>query len=218
MRWEHRFLLALPICGGFLYPHETIYAVAIFLIDSTPRSVLHFITPLGPIFNFCTILWKWTASACSNESNNVINHFENNLLIILRSWWCHEIPGYKLHDYFPKGLLSFLPTWVYQKILSETSFLRALWGREMSRTVSTGSLWQRHLFPNTGRQHSLWSKIPWVSFQPIAQRRQRRQKRPKNRQRSPNWGHCCSRSHKGSVHPHTWSVWNWALKGNAKAP
>ena len=30
----------------------------------------------------------------------------------------------------------------------------------MSRTVSTVSLWQRQLFPNTGQRRSLWSKSP----------------------------------------------------------
>lgn len=123
------------------------------------------------------------------------------LLVILMIWWYHGIPEHELYDYFPKGLLSLLPTFAFPKILSETSFLRAPQGKEMSRTTSSGSLLAENFFWS---RVFLWSNIPWVPCKSIAQRRQQRRKRPRNRQRNPNWGHCCPVSHKCSDCPHTW--------------
>lgn len=93
---------------------------------------------------------------------------EPELLIILRSRWCHGIPGYKLHDYFPRVYCHFY--------LHE--FIRKFWVKHLPE----GSVGQRNEQNSQHRllaetplpQHwltaFLWSKIPWVSFQSIAQK------------------------------------------------
>lgn len=60
--------------------------------------------------------------------------------VILMSWWCHGIPGYKVYNYFLKGLLSVIPTFAYQKIPSKISFQRALqaeqWAEQSAQSPS----------------------------------------------------------------------------------
>lgn len=76
-------------------------------------------------------------------------------------------------------------TLTFQKILSETSFLRALWGRRMR-------LNGQHRLSLAGKSLSLsWSSIClqsnvlWVPVKSVSQRRWQRRKRPRNGQRNP---------------------------------
>lgn len=96
-----------------------------------------------------------------------------NLLVIHMIWWHHGIPENKLYEYFPRGLLSLLPTFAYLKIPSETSFLRTPRGKEMSLFWSGFS-----------------SDITFLEFHLINCTKEAAKRRPRNRQRNPNWGHC----------------------------
>lgn len=96
---------------------------------------------------FAKSTWKLDYSSGGGSSQT--------LLVILMIWWHHGIPEYKLY-YFPKGLLSLLPTFAFPKILSETSFLRAPQDKEMSRTTPSGSLLAENFF---------WSRVfPGLTF------------------------------------------------------
>lgn len=82
--------------------------------------------------------WKLDYSSGGGGSRNLLA-----LMIVI------EFQNINCMIISPKGLLSLLPSFAYPKILSEISFLRAPQGKEMNTTISTGSLWQKNLFPTT---------------------------------------------------------------------
>lgn len=103
--WNWRQLLVFPleitfhIHGGFSDPHETIWTIFTFLIiNSTSNSVTYFHTSSLTHLQSAQFPENEKSQKCSNESNQIFNHIENNLLIRLKLIHSNNMVGYYINS------------------------------------------------------------------------------------------------------------------------